>query len=315
MWSIEKRMICWAWLREWLWNECETKWTPRTKKDSQVIVEDKSTAPKSEKRLTILKRSKEAQNDEKENTTAAAKPKRESSMTKRYNHAPRQPTIFSFLNKTDKSLFVQEEEDEEENEENIEEYQPKFYQHKYNNNNYNKKGADCPNLNISKTKKINEETPKLGNQKKSSSSSTAAEPNPMLDIGVIDTSSYNPIQLSVPPPGSQFFVIKSYSEDDVFRSIKYNVWCSTDHGNRKLDAAYKAAGEAHEAALAAGNADAVRPAVYLFFSVNASGFFCGMAEMTSAVDYKSKIGVWAMDKWRGCFKVWHFYPFLHIHLL
>ena len=226
-------------------------------------------------------------------------------MTKRYNHAPRQPTIFSFLNKTDKSLFVQEEEDEEQNEENIEEYQPKFYQHKYNNNNNynNKKGAACPNVNISKTKKINEETPKLGNQKKSSLSSTAAEPNPMLDTGVIDTSSYNPVQLSVPPPGSQFFVIKSYSEDDVFRSIKYNVWCSTDHGNRKLDAAYKAAGEAHEAALAAGNAEAVRPAVYLFFSVNASGFFCGMAEMTSAVDYKSKIGVWAMDKWRGCFKV------------
>lgn len=274
--------------------------------DSQeALVEDKSTAPKTEKRLTILKRSKQPQNDEKENTTAA-KPKRESSMTKRYSHAPRQPTIFSFLNKTDKSMFVQEEEDEDENEENIEENQPKVYHHKYNNNNnynnYNKKGADCTNVIISKTKKINGENHKLGNQKKSSSS-TAAEPNPMLDTGIIDTSIYNPIQLSIPPPGSQFFVIKSYSEDDVFRSIKYNVWCSTDHGNRKLDAAYKAAGEAHEAALAAGNTDAVRPAVYLFFSVNASGFFCGMAEMTSAVDYKSKIGVWAMDKWRGCFKV------------
>ncbi|KAJ8771730.1 hypothetical protein K2173_026907 [Erythroxylum novogranatense] len=38
---------------------------------------------------------------------------------------------------------------------------------------------------------------------------------------------------------AKFFVIKSYSEDDVHKSIKYNVWSSTPNGNRKLDAAYR----------------------------------------------------------------------------
>ncbi|RRT46976.1 hypothetical protein B296_00047510 [Ensete ventricosum] len=37
---------------------------------------------------------------------------------------------------------------------------------------------------------------------------------------------------------AKFFIIKSYSEDDIHKSIKYNVWASTLHGNKKLDAAY-----------------------------------------------------------------------------
>lgn len=40
---------------------------------------------------------------------------------------------------------------------------------------------------------------------------------------------------------AKFFVIKSYSEDDVHKSIKYNVWASTQNGNKKLDAAYQEA--------------------------------------------------------------------------
>ncbi|RRT59002.1 hypothetical protein B296_00046174 [Ensete ventricosum] len=38
---------------------------------------------------------------------------------------------------------------------------------------------------------------------------------------------------------AKFFIIKSYSEDDIHKSIKYNVWASTPHGNKKLDAAYQ----------------------------------------------------------------------------
>lgn len=38
---------------------------------------------------------------------------------------------------------------------------------------------------------------------------------------------------------AKFFVIKSYSEDDVHKSVKYGVWASTPNGNKKLDAAYK----------------------------------------------------------------------------
>jgi len=42
---------------------------------------------------------------------------------------------------------------------------------------------------------------------------------------------------------AKFFIIKSYSEDDVHKSIKYNVWASTPSGNKKLDAAYLEAKE------------------------------------------------------------------------
>lgn len=43
--------------------------------------------------------------------------------------------------------------------------------------------------------------------------------------------------------------------------------------------------------------------IYLFFSVNASGHFCGVAQMMTAVDYNSVSSVWHQDKWKGQFKV------------
>lgn len=88
----------------------------------------------------------------------------------------------------------------------------------------------------------------------------------------------------------RFFVIKSYSEDDIHRSIKYEIWCSTDHGNKRLDDAFK------ERNKDGGN-------ILLFFSVNGSGHFCGMAQMMTAVDYNSTSSVWSQDKWKGKFKV------------
>lgn len=87
----------------------------------------------------------------------------------------------------------------------------------------------------------------------------------------------------------RFFVIKSYSEDDIHRSIKYEIWCSTEHGNKRLDQAYREREP--------------NGAVYLFFSVNGSGHFCGMAQMVSPVDYNSNSSVWSQDKWKGQFKV------------
>lgn len=85
------------------------------------------------------------------------------------------------------------------------------------------------------------------------------------------------------------FIIKSYSEDDIHRSIKYNIWCSTEHGNKRLDAAYRSMNG--------------KGPVYLLFSVNGSGHFCGVAEMKSAVDYNTCAGVWSQDKWKGRFDV------------
>lgn len=89
---------------------------------------------------------------------------------------------------------------------------------------------------------------------------------------------------------ARFFVIKSYSEDDIHRSIKYEIWCSTEHGNQRLDQAYREREEQGGM-------------VYLFFSVNGSGHFCGIAEMMTAVDYNSNSSVWSQDKWKGTFKV------------
>ena len=51
---------------------------------------------------------------------------------------------------------------------------------------------------------------------------------------------YNPISFDMNSKNARYFVIKSFSEDDVHRSIKYGIWCSTDHGNKRLDAAFKA---------------------------------------------------------------------------
>lgn len=102
---------------------------------------------------------------------------------------------------------------------------------------------------------------------------------------------YNPAHFEIDNiEVARFFVIKSYSEDDIHRSIKYNIWCSTEHGNKRLDQAF------HEREKEAG-------AVYLFYSVNGSGHFCGMAQMISNVDYSSNSSVWAQNKWKGSFKV------------
>ncbi|KAH9728432.1 YTH domain-containing protein ECT2 [Citrus sinensis] len=94
---------------------------------------------------------------------------------------------------------------------------------------------------------------------------------------------------------AKFFIIKSYSEDDVHKSVKYNMWTSTPNGNKKLDAAYREAKEK--------SSDCP---VFLLFSVNASGQFVGVAEMVGPVDFDKTVEYWQQDKWVGCFPLkWH----------
>ncbi|KAK9180587.1 hypothetical protein WN943_029798 [Citrus x changshan-huyou] len=96
-----------------------------------------------------------------------------------------------------------------------------------------------------------------------------------------------------------FFVIKSYSEDDIHKSIKYSVWSSTPNGNKKLDTAYE---DAQSRIAEKGS----KCPVFLFFSVNASGQFCGVAEMIGQVDFNKNMDFWQQDKWNGYFPVkWH----------
>ncbi|KAK8956751.1 hypothetical protein KSP39_PZI000497 [Platanthera zijinensis] len=106
---------------------------------------------------------------------------------------------------------------------------------------------------------------------------------------------YNRADFSDKYSDAKFFVIKSYSEDDIHKSIKYNVWASTPNGNKKLDAAYKDS-----------RGTAVECPVFLFFSVNTSGQFVGVAEMVGPVDFNKTVDYWQQDKWTGCFSVkWH----------
>ncbi|KAF3953993.1 hypothetical protein ACB098_08G131000 [Castanea mollissima] len=112
---------------------------------------------------------------------------------------------------------------------------------------------------------------------------------------VPDREQYNRPDFPEEYTDAKFYIIKSYSEDDVHKSIKYNVWASTQNGNKKLHAAYQEAQEK------SGDCP-----VFLFFSVNTSGQFVGLAEMVGPVDFEKSLEYWQQDKWNGCFPVkWH----------
>ncbi|KAF5444395.1 hypothetical protein F2P56_036877 [Juglans regia] len=98
---------------------------------------------------------------------------------------------------------------------------------------------------------------------------------------------------------AKFYIIKSYSEDDIHKSIKYDVWSSTPNGNKKLDATFRDAE-------AKATEKSSRCPIFLFFSVNGSGQFVGVAEMVGQVDFNKDMDFWQLDKWNGFFPVkWH----------
>ncbi|XP_076948148.1 YTH domain-containing protein ECT4-like [Bidens hawaiensis] len=120
-----------------------------------------------------------------------------------------------------------------------------------------------------------------------------------------DREQYNKAEFPETYADAKFFIIKSYSEDDIHKSIKYNVWSSTQNGNKKLDAAYQEAQKKPESC-----------PVFLFFSVNTSGQFVGVAEMVGPVDFNKNLDYWQQDKWVGCFPVkWHIVKDIHNSLL
>jgi len=84
--------------------------------------------------------------------------------------------------------------------------------------------------------------------------------------------------------------------------LKYKYWCSTYYGNRRLEAAW----DLQE------SDSKTRGEVYLFFSVNSSGHFCGIAKMESRPSNENVLDIWTKDehneggensKWRGGFKI------------
>lgn len=72
---------------------------------------------------------------------------------------------------------------------------------------------------------------------------------------------YNSPDFQVNYVQAKFFMIKSYSEDDIHKSIKYSVWASTPNGNNKLDAAFR---KAEMEKIEKG----VQCPIFLFFSVS-----------------------------------------------
>eukprot|EP00331_Platyophrya_macrostoma_P004386 CAMPEP_0176425438 /NCGR_PEP_ID=MMETSP0127-20121128/11387_1 /TAXON_ID=938130 /ORGANISM="Platyophrya macrostoma, Strain WH" /LENGTH=338 /DNA_ID=CAMNT_0017806595 /DNA_START=1 /DNA_END=1017 /DNA_ORIENTATION=- len=89
---------------------------------------------------------------------------------------------------------------------------------------------------------------------------------------------------------AKFFVIKSYSEEDVYKAIKNNLWCSTPAGNQKLNDAFIAANGEYP--------------ILLLFSINGSGHFIGVCQMKSAVDFERNFEGWNQNhKWRGSFEI------------
>ena len=98
---------------------------------------------------------------------------------------------------------------------------------------------------------------------------------------------------------SKFFLIKSYTEEDVHKAIKYGIWSSTSNGNAILDDAFLECEKSQQENLGE-EAD-----VYLFFSVNKSKHFCGVAKMLTRVNHnKQHSELWKQSgKWPGSIRV------------
>lgn len=92
----------------------------------------------------------------------------------------------------------------------------------------------------------------------------SSENNEEMFPVICDKEEYNGEDFPEDFHDAKFFVIKSYSEDDVHKSIKYGMWASTVTGNKKLDAAYREAMEKPS-----------KCPVFLFFSVSFSMLITG----------------------------------------
>ena len=108
----------------------------------------------------------------------------------------------------------------------------------------------------------------------------------LIDINTKNANLYEKID-----GNSKFFIIKSFSEEDVHKSIKYGVWSSSKNGNLTLSNAFQISKEKN------GN-------VYLFFSCNGSGRYVGIARMKTPCDEERTFDFWTQDgKWTGLFDV------------
>lgn len=87
--------------------------------------------------------------------------------------------------------------------------------------------------------------PRAFKPKSQATENSSAAGNLGNTVAGVCSESYNRLDFVTDYKDAKFFVIKSYSEDNVHKSIKYGVWASTPNGNKKLDAAYHEAKGKH----------------------------------------------------------------------
>uniref|UniRef100_K3WL53 YTH domain-containing protein n=1 Tax=Globisporangium ultimum (strain ATCC 200006 / CBS 805.95 / DAOM BR144) TaxID=431595 RepID=K3WL53_GLOUD len=86
------------------------------------------------------------------------------------------------------------------------------------------------------------------------------------------------------------FILKSFSDANLHKSLKYGIWSSTYAHNMQLDQIFKS------------DLSSVRPVLF-FFSVCDTRHFSGIARMTSSVRTDAKFALWEKPKYEGVFHV------------
>ncbi|CAM9676904.1 unnamed protein product, partial [Scytosiphon promiscuus] len=77
-------------------------------------------------------------------------------------------------------------------------------------------------------------------------------------VSLINAPSFNPEAAAV--DGTRFFVIKTFSEDDIHRSVKLSVWSGGETSNRRLDSAFRGNKSGKESGDTSGGKDAAAAA-------------------------------------------------------
>ena len=96
---------------------------------------------------------------------------------------------------------------------------------------------------------------------------------------------------------STIYIIKSFTEEDIHKAIKYNIWSSTNFGNTKLNNDFKQIEEENK------KKETGKSSVFLLFSAYKTNQFTGLARMKSEVDFKNTFPLWARDNWKGTFEI------------
>lgn len=142
-------------------------------------------------------------------------------------------------------------------------YGPVNYQSNVWNNNYRSRSRE----NFGRSGEIKAVTELTRGPRADNRNNSSKSPSEIEQLAfAIKRDKYNLQEFQTVHDSAKFYVIKSYSEDDIHKCIKYDVWSSTPNGNRKLAAAFREAD-------AKVSETGVKCPVFLFFSVSSCFLF------------------------------------------